>query len=295
MNEDSMSKTGIDSSLTAGSGAVEGGHSPNSLHAPDANGRCPSVPVLGVPVSLINIETAVANILGYVKEKQERYICVRDVFGLMCAVKDPEIMSINRNAAMVTPDGMPLVWLSRWRSGFKTGRVAGADLVDALCRAGQETGLRHYFYGGKPGVAEVMIANLRKKYPKLTVAGLYSPPFRPLTAEEDQEATDRINQSGAQIVWVGISTPKQEFWMRDHAGRIKGATLIGVGAAFDFHSGAVARAPKWMQRAGLEWLHRLLSEPSRLWRRYLIVAPSFVFGAAREQLKLYFSGELSSS
>src|SRR5579885_2133168 len=131
MNEDSMSKTGIDSSLTAGSGAVEGGHSPNSLHAPDANGRCPSVPVLGVPVSLINIETAVANILGYVKEKQERYICVRDVFGLMCAVKDPEIMSINRNAAMVTPDGMPLVWLSRWRSGFKTGRVFGRCLMQS--------------------------------------------------------------------------------------------------------------------------------------------------------------------
>jgi N-acetylglucosaminyldiphosphoundecaprenol N-acetyl-beta-D-mannosaminyltransferase len=134
-----------------------------------------------------------------------------------------------------------------------------------------------------------MIAKLQAKYPKISVAGFYSPPFRPLTDEEDKEIVDRINESGAQVVWVGVSTPKQEFWMRDHVRLIKGATLIGVGAAFDFQSGVVARAPKWMQKSGLEWLHRLVSEPRRLWRRYFIIAPSFLLNVICEQIKLYFA------
>lgn len=284
---------------TEGAGGPQGVRPVETLHQSaqpqQQSGRCPSVSILGVPVSLITLETAVANTLGYVEKREPQYVCVRDVYGLMCAVNDPEIMKINRSAAMVTPDGTPLVWLSRWRTSFKTGRVAGADLVDALCYAGQTKSLRHYFYGGKPGVAETMISKLRAKYPDLSVAGYYSPPFRPLTDEEDKEIVERINQSGAQIVWVGISTPKQEIWMRDHVGRIKGATLIGVGAAFDFHSGAVARAPKWMQDRGLEWLHRLLSEPRRLWRRYLVIAPSFVIKVIREQMQLYLTRTLSSS
>ena len=255
----------------------------------DAAPSCPSVSILGTPVSLITLENAISNIMGYIEKREAQYVCVRDVHSLMCAVQDPEIMRISRKAAMVTPDGMPLVWVSRWRTNFKTGRVAGADLVDALCRAGQTKNIRHYFYGGKAGVAETMIAKLQAKYPKMSVAGFYSPPFRPLTDEEDKEIVDRINESGAQVVWVGVSTPKQEFWMRDHVGLIKGATLIGVGAAFDFQSGVVARAPKWMQKSGLEWLHRLVSEPRRLWRRYFIIAPSFLLNVICEQIKLYFA------
>jgi N-acetylglucosaminyldiphosphoundecaprenol N-acetyl-beta-D-mannosaminyltransferase len=267
-----------------GAGLADNRSAPEQL--PGVLKKCPSVSVLGVPVSLINLESAVSNIMGYVERGESQYICVRDVFGLMCAVQDPEVMKINRNAAMVTPDGMPLVLVSRWRTGFKTGRVAGADLVDALCCSGQAKGLRHYFYGGKAGVADTMIEKLRAKYPNMSVAGSYSPPFRPLTKEEDKEIVERMNESGAHIVWVGISSPKQELWMRDHVGRIKGATLLGVGAAFDFHSGAVARAPKWMQRHGLEWLHRLVSEPRRLWRRYLMIAPSFLFKVVREEIGL---------
>lgn len=129
----------------------------------------------------------------------------------------------------------------------------------------------------------------------MSVAGFYSPPFRPLTDEEDKEIVDRINESGAQVVWVGVGSPKQEIWMRDHVGLIKGATLIGVGAAFDFQSGAVARAPKWMQKSGFEWLHRLLSEPHRLGRRYIIIAPSFLLNVICEQIKLYFARIVSSS
>ncbi|MGP0010108.1 MAG: WecB/TagA/CpsF family glycosyltransferase [Methylocella sp.] len=204
----------------------------------------------------------------------------------MISAQDPEMMSIHQAAGMVTPDGMPLVWVSKWRSNFKIGRVCGSDLMDTLCDAGRSVGLRHYFYGGKPSVAENMIRNLRSKYPDISVAGYISPPFCRLTEAEDADMVQAINESGAQVVWVGLSTPKQELWMRDHVGRIVGATLIGVGAAFDFQSGAIKRAPKWMQSSGLEWLYRLASEPRRLWRRYLVIAPLFVVGIVREEIAL---------
>ena len=202
----------------------------------------------------------------------------------MISLRNPALMDVHHAAGMVTPDGMPLVWISKWRSKLPVKRVCGADLVDALCNDGQSSGLRHYFYGGKPGIAESMIRNLKAKYPDLVVAGFYAPPFRSLTEEEDAAIVDAINKSGAQVVWIGLSTPNQEFWTRDHVGQINGATLIGVGAAFDFHSGAVTRAPKWMQKSGFEWLHRLLSEPRRLWRRYLVIAPSFVVNIVREEI-----------
>lgn len=244
----------------------------------------PHVLILGVPVSLIDMSAAVSNIIAWVSRATPRYVCVRDVHGLMRSVSDPEMMRIQHQAGMVTPDGMPLVWLSRLRTKCKTGRVCGADLVDALCEAGQNIGLRHFFYGGKSGVAEKMIENLKAKYPRLAVAGYSCPPFHLVTIEEDLALVDTIKAANAQIVWVGISTPKQEFWMRDHVGRIGGATLIGVGAAFDFHSGAIARAPVWMQKYGFEWLHRLAVEPRRLWRRYLLVIPWFGLRIVGEEL-----------
>jgi len=243
--------------------------------------------ILGVPVSVITMKTAVQTIQNWVRDQRASYVCVRDVHGLMLAGRDPQIMQIHQAAGMVTPDGMPVVWVLKLRSKLKVGRVCGSDLMDALCDAGQADGLRHYFYGGKAGIPEAMIDNLKSKYPTLSVAGSYSPPFRALTAEEDNRIVDAINESCAQVVWIGLSTPKQEFWMRDHVGRLRGATLIGVGAAFDFHSGAVVRAPKWMQGFGLEWLYRLASEPGRLWRRYLVMAPLFVFGIIREQIAVY--------
>lgn len=236
----------------------------------------PAMKVLDVPVSLVNMHSAVANILKWVRSGQSQFVCVRDVHGLMRAVEDPDLMALHFDAGMITPDGMPLVWLSRWRGHGDVGRVCGADLVDALCEASVKAGVSHYFYGGKPGVAERMVDRLTQKYPGLQIAGVGTPPFRPLTAEEDAEAVAQINAAKPGVVWVGISTPKQEFWMRDHVNSIPGATLIGVGAAFDFHSGDVKRAPRWMHHRGLEWLHRLASEPRRLWRRYLVLAPKFV-------------------
>ncbi len=244
----------------------------------------PNQLILSVPISLVDLKTAVGTILLWTQNCVAKYVCVRDVHGLMISLRNPALMDIHRAAGMVTPDGMPLVWISKWRSKLPVKRVCGADLVDALCNDGQSSGLRHYFYGGKPGIAESMIRNLKAKYPDLVVAGFYTPPFRSLTEKEDAAIVDAINKSGAQVVWIGLSTPNQEFWTRDHVGQINGATLIGVGAAFDFHSGAVTRAPKWMQKSGFEWLHRLLSEPRRLWRRYLVIAPSFVVRIVREEI-----------
>ena len=183
-------------------------------------GTLASQMILGVPISLVDLKTAVSAILLWTQNREANYVCERDVHGLMISLRDPALMDIHRAAGMVSPDGMPLVWLTRWRSKFPVTRVCGADLVDALCNEGQSRGLRHYFYGGKPGVAEAMIGNLKAKYPSLAIAGFDTPPFRPLTPVEDTAAVDAINQSGAQIVWVGLNTPKQEYWMRDHVGAL---------------------------------------------------------------------------
>lgn len=241
--------------------------------------------VLGVPVSLVSLTAAVRIIVGWCQAGEAHYVCVRDVHGIMRAQTDPELLALHARAGLVTPDGMPLVWLARHRGHLEVGRACGADLLTELCAASVELGLRHYFYGGKESVAERLAQALQARFPGLQVAGTYTPPFRPLTAAEDAEVTAAIVAARSHIVWVGLSTPTQEYWMRDHVDRIPGATLMGVGAAFDFHTGDVKRAPAWMRRAGLEWLHRLASEPRRLWRRYLVLAPKFVARVAREEMR----------
>lgn len=241
--------------------------------------------ILGVPVSMINMQGAVATIIGWIRRGEAHYVCVRDVHGIMQAQTDAEFLAIHDRAGLVTPDGMPLVWIGRIRRGASVGRVCGADLVDAICAASPANGIRHFFFGGKVGVAEQMAQALTLRYPGLNVVGTLSPPFGKLSKEEDDAVTQCILAAAPHIVWVGLSTPKQEYWMRDHLDRIPGATLIGVGAAFDFHAGQVKRAPKWMQRSGLEWLHRLIAEPRRLWRRYLVMAPLFALSVVSEQIR----------
>ncbi len=243
----------------------------------------PATRVLGVPVSLVSLAIAVRTIVGWCEAGTAHFVCVRDVHGIMRAQDDPALMALHEQAGLVTPDGMPLVWLARHRGHNKVDRACGSDLVTALSGISVEKGIRHYFYGGKPGVAERMAAALGNRYPGLQVAGTYTPPFRALTVKEDSEVTAAIVAARPHIVWVGLSTPTQEYWMRDHVDRIPGATLIGVGAAFDFHTGDVKRAPVWMRSRGLEWLHRLVSEPRRLWRRYLVLAPKFVVAVTKEQ------------
>lgn len=236
--------------------------------------------VLGVPVSVTAPMRAAKSIEHWAKDETGRFVCVRDVASLMAMRGNSKFSDLHKDAAMVTPDGMPLAVIGKMR-GLPVERTCGADLMDLVLSRSPKTGLKHYFYGGKSGIAEQLAQIFSEKYPGTRILGYESPPFRPLTEEEDKAATARIAASGADVVWVGISSPKQDIWMWDHYTRLP-QTLIGVGAAFDYHSGAIRRAPLWMQRSGLEWFHRLLSEPRRLWSRYLILAPCFVFWLALE-------------
>lgn len=239
--------------------------------------------VLGVPVSVVTLELASAAIHCWAEDDVGRMVFIRDVHGIMQAHDDPELLALHHQASMITPDGMPLVWIGKSR-GLAVGRTSGPDLFPYLVTQSATTGLKHYFYGGKPGVAEKLKEVFEKACPDARIVKADAPPFRPLTDEELGELAADINASGAHVVWVGISTPKQERLM----GRLLpliSATLIGVGAAFDFQSGAISRAPAWMQHAGLEWLYRLGSEPRRLWYRYLVMAPHFVFLAVLDELQ----------
>lgn len=203
----------------------------------------------------------------------------------MQGYRDPELRRIFNRSGLTTPDGMAIVWLLRLQGFSQVERVYGPDLMQAVCKRSAETGWRHYFYGGTPGVAEQLAEKLKTQSPGLQIAGMYSPPFRELTPEEDREMIARINEARPDIVWVGIGSPKQELWMSRHLGQVDAPVLIGVGAAFDFLSGRKRQAPRWIQRSGFEWLFRLGSEPKRLWRRYADY-PLFVLLVLLQLLRL---------
>ncbi|MDB5584375.1 MAG: WecB/TagA/CpsF family glycosyltransferase [Bradyrhizobium sp.] len=239
--------------------------------------------ILDIPIAITTHFKAARRILENIRARKSCYICERDVHGLMLAQHDPELCEIHREADMVLPDGMPLVHIARWRGHRAMRRVAGPDFVETMADLGRDERVRHYFHGGKPGVAARMAATLQQRFPGMAVAGTSSPPYRPMSDVEQQEQVATIMASAPDIVWVGLGTPKQERWMHRYYRTMPGVTLIGVGAAFDFHAGVVKRAPLWMQRATLEWLHRLLSEPRRLWRRYLLLAPAFLWRVLRDR------------
>ncbi|MEH3116144.1 MAG: WecB/TagA/CpsF family glycosyltransferase [Methylorubrum populi] len=243
--------------------------------------RLPATRILGVPVSVVDMPTAKRTIVDWARARRTSMICVRDVHGIMCAQDRPDLRAAHERASMITPDGAPLTIISRYVRSHGTGRVPGPTLMEEMFSATQGSGLRHYLYGGKEGVAERVAANFARKYPGSEVCGLACPPFGAVAPDLDAQLTEAIRRAEPHIVWVGMSTPKQDIWMNDHLDRLPGMVLIGVGAAFDFHSGAVKRAPKFMQALALEWLHRLLSEPRRLWRRYLVMAPLFLWKVAR--------------
>jgi N-acetylglucosaminyldiphosphoundecaprenol N-acetyl-beta-D-mannosaminyltransferase len=248
-------------------------HEPSRLECGD---------VLGVPVSSVTMTDAVARIAGWIDKGRRAYVCVTGVHGIMECRRDPALRGIHARADMVTPDGMPLVWLLRLSGDRHIERVYGPDLMRAVTAMSIARGYRHFYYGGAESVAERLVSVLRGTHPALNVAGTLCPPFRPLTTDEDRAQVDAINAARPDIVWVGLSTPKQERWMADHLGRIEAPVLIGVGAAFDFLAGTKRQAPRWIQRNGLEWLFRLCSEPRRLWRRYAYIVPGFLLLAGRE-------------
>lgn len=241
--------------------------------------------ILGIPVHALNMDLAVSTVEGWAKARQARYVCVREVNGIMDAVEHPELKNIHENAGLITPDGMPLFWMLRLRGYSNTTRVCGRELMENVAQASVKSGLKHFFYGGAPGVAEKLKHTFETRFPGIQIVGTHTPPFRALTADEDAAVIEQIKTSGAHFVWVGISSPKQEYWMRDHVGKLP-CVLFGVGAAFDFHSGARPVAPRWMQKTGFEWLFRLMTEPRRLWKRYLVNNPKFLFFLLLDALHL---------
>ncbi len=261
--------------------------SPKPVAAPIA-AESPAAParfdVLGVHVSAVNLDRALAQFERWIAARSPHYVCVTGVHGVMESQADPALCQIHNKAGMVTPDGMPLVWLGKLAGHRDMDRVYGPDLMLKVCEASTERGWKHFFYGGGDGVAEQLRDRLTQRFPQLQVVGMFTPPFRPLTEEEDQTLIEQIDVSGADIVWVGLSTPKQERWMAAHVGRLQAPVMVGVGAAFDFHAGLKSQAPHWMQRSGLEWLYRLCTEPRRLWRRYLYNNPRFLWGITRQLL-----------
>lgn len=245
----------------------------------------PRVDVLGVHVTAGDLDRDITEIGRWIATGDHRYVCVTGVHGVIESQADPELLAIHNASGLTTTDGMPLVWCCK-RAGFPdTQRVYGPDLLPATIEAGIRHGWRHYFYGGAEGVPEQLAENLQRRFPGMKVVGTMSPPFRALTAEEDDEIVAEINSVDPDIVWVGLSTPKQERWMASHVDRLSANALIGVGAAFDFHAGTVRQAPRWIQRSGLEWAFRLAIEPRRLWRRYVRIVPTFLWRIFRNPPK----------
>lgn len=240
------------------------------------NAAIPSTDILGVNISALNMQSAVDVIEEWIDTKNPNYVCIFTVHGIMECQRDPKLKEIANAAGLRTPDGMPLVWLSRRAGHHNVSRVYGPDLMLELAARSATTGHRHFFYGGAPGVADDLARNLGARFPGMHSAGTHTPPMLPVGAIESDETIALINESGADIVWVGMGTPKQDWWVANHRPLLKAAVLIAVGAAFDFHTGRVRQAPSWMQRHGLEWLFRLSQDPKRLWRRYLLDNGRFV-------------------
>jgi N-acetylglucosaminyldiphosphoundecaprenol N-acetyl-beta-D-mannosaminyltransferase len=249
---------------------------------PEVAPRPETAEVLGVPLALTDYERAMDWMDGVVSTREKAYLSAAAVHLVMVAQEEPKTRDATLGATLVVPDGQPLVWALR-ALGHEASRVYGPDLMAKYCERSAKTGVKMYLYGGRNQGALVELAlRLRRRFPGLQIVGGYSPPFRPLTDDEQDFVVDDINRSGADVVWVGIGQPKQEIWMREYRDRLEAPMLVGVGAAFDFHAGLVPQAPSWLQATGLEWLFRLVQEPRRLWRRYVRYNPRFVAGFARQ-------------
>jgi N-acetylglucosaminyldiphosphoundecaprenol N-acetyl-beta-D-mannosaminyltransferase len=250
------------------------------------------VGILGVPIAAVNMAQAVAQVEDWIREGVRTFVTVTGVHGIMESQQDEQLKAIHRAAGMCVPDGMPTVWLGRLAGHRRMRRVYGPTLMLQLMRVSAHRGYTHFFYGGGRGVPEELRDRLVARYPGLRVVGTLSPPFRPMTASEEKALEELIGRLAPDILWVGLSTPKQERWMAAHVGKLNAKVMIGVGAAFDFITGRLPQAPAWMQQAGLEWLFRLGVEPRRLWRRYLCNNPRFVWRAVQEMLS-HWNGRIA--
>jgi N-acetylglucosaminyldiphosphoundecaprenol N-acetyl-beta-D-mannosaminyltransferase len=242
--------------------------------------------VLGINVSAIDLDRAVEMADRWIAAENRGYICVTGVHGIMEAQSDSELRHILNNAFINAPDGMPMSWVGRLQGFNKMDRVFGPDLMASLCQISVERNYRHFLYGGESGVAELLKQRLESKFPGLQIVGTYTPPFRNLTDEEEEEIFRQVQELQPHILWVGLSTPKQERFMARYVDRLQVPLMVGVGAAFDYHTGRISDCSDWIKRAGLQWLHRLLQDPGRLWKRYLKNNPAFLWQIALQILKL---------
>ncbi len=240
------------------------------------------VDILGVKIDAVNLILACQKINHWIKERRKVYICVAPVSTIVECRRDQVYGKIINEADMVTPDGMPLVWLGRLRGHKDMQRTYGPDLMLALC---QEAGLKHFLYGASEVVLERLQEKLKEYFPSVNIVGHHAPTFSQEVAVESPEIIDRINASQADIVWVALGSPKQDFWMHRHRGRLNAPVMIGVGAAFDFLAGVKPQAPRWVQRIGMEWFFRLCCEPKRLWKRYLIGNTQFLYCLLQDQVR----------
>lgn len=242
--------------------------------------------VLGVGVHAVNLPLAASLIDRAVSGGRKGYVCVTGVHGVMEAQRDSRFKDTLDRAMLVVPDGVPTVWIGRWEGFRQMSRVFGPDLMKEVCRQSVASGRTHFLYGGRPGIVEQLKRNLESWYPGIRIVGMYTPPFRPLSADERAQLRRTFSALSPDLVWIGLSTPKQEKFMAEYLGELNCRVMIGVGAAFDIHTGNVKDAPEWVKAAGLQWLHRLCQEPSRLWKRYLLNNSGFLLQAALQFTRL---------
>jgi N-acetylglucosaminyldiphosphoundecaprenol N-acetyl-beta-D-mannosaminyltransferase len=241
------------------------------------------IDVLGVGISAVTRQTALQEVARFIEQRQRRYVCVTGVHGVMECQSDPELARIHNASGLTVPDGVPMVWAGRY-AGAQIERVYGPDLMLAVLREAANRGWGSFLYGGSAETNRALAERIPELVPRARVVGAYSPPFRPLTEAEEATVIRRLDDSGAELVWVGLSTPKQERWMERVVERTeRPIVFLGVGAAFDIHAGDRRDAPNWMRKLGLHWLYRLAREPRRLWRRYLTNIPRFVLAIARRR------------
>lgn len=247
------------------------------------------VNILGVGVTPLDLPSSVSQVMSLLKTDNRGYICVTGMHGIMEAQRDPHFRDIQNNSFLTTPDGIPTVWIGHLDGHHTMKQVRGADLMLRVCEASVSSGTKHFLYGGKPGVANLLRHVLELRYPGINIVGTYSPPFRPLTPQEDTQLKEQLEHLKPDILWCGISTPKQERFMARYIHTLPVKLMVGVGAAFDLNSGLLKDSPLWVQRCGLQWAHRLIQEPRRLWRRYLLNIPHFalLYALQRTQLRSF--------
>ena len=262
---------------------------PSNIPATTPTKRLARANVLGVGVHAIDLAQAVAIVEDAIVERRKGYVCVTGVHGVMEAYRNREFRSVLDRALLVTPDGIPLVWVGRTQGHGQMHRVFGPDLMLEVCRNSVPNKYTHFLYGGKPGVADSLRDNLIRRFPGISIVGTFTPPFRPLLPDEQARLEDTVTRLAPDIIWVGLSTPKQEQFMAQNIGRLASTLMIGVGAAFDIHTGKLRDAPSWVKKSGLQWMHRLCQEPARLWKRYLVNNSTFLLhiGLQLSGLKRY--------